>query len=335
MQPPDRHPLDDEPLDRLWIAAAEEVGFRVERTTEAYASTDGRGTLTIGAPETLDRDDSVAQLVLHELCHALVEGEENLRRPDWGLDNTSERDLIREHGCLRLQAHLADGPALRALLAPTTVSRAYYDVIPPFPLAGEDEAAALGRQGAALARTLGWAPVLERALAATAALVRERGRFADGAGRHPLGGALGPAGAQCAGCAWLYQGHGGVRCRQWAGPDGNGHRVAAEFPACARREPALDCQACAACCREGFDRVTVGVREAVVWKHPALVVRRQPRFELARAGGRCAALADTDQARFICTIYQDRPSPCRELTPGDRRCLAARRHLGLSAGSHG
>src|SRR5262245_31654704 len=105
--------LDDGRIDRLWIDAAARAGFRVERTREAYASTDGRGAILIGARETLDDDDSLAQLVLHELCHALVEGEPGLRAPDWGLDNTGDRDLPREHACLRLQAHLADAHALR------------------------------------------------------------------------------------------------------------------------------------------------------------------------------------------------------------------------------
>jgi hypothetical protein len=35
-------------------------------------------------------------MVLHELCHALVEGEAGRRRPDWGLDNTGTRDEGRE-----------------------------------------------------------------------------------------------------------------------------------------------------------------------------------------------------------------------------------------------
>ena len=116
MSAADKHPADNQTIDELWVAAAAAVGLTVERTTDAYASTDGQGTIAIGAAHTLDGDDSLAQLVLHELCHALVQGEENLRRPDWGLDNTSERDLDAEHACLRLQAHLADAHALRSLL---------------------------------------------------------------------------------------------------------------------------------------------------------------------------------------------------------------------------
>src|SRR4051794_26286708 len=256
------HPLDDEAIDRIWMAAAAEVGLRVERTTEAYASTDGRGLLTIGAPETLDPDDSLAQLVLHELCYAGVQGQGTLRAFDWGLDTTPERYLPSEQGCLRLQAHLADRHAPRGLLAPTTVVRPYYDALPPFPLEGSDPAAALARGAAGRAAQPPWAAALERALAATAERVVASGRFAAGSG-HPLGGPITPG--ACGGCAWAYLDRAGeLRCRPRGGPDGNGHRVDARWPACSRWERPLDCRSCAACCREGFDRVTVGVREEVV-----------------------------------------------------------------------
>ena len=56
----------------------------------------------------------LAQLILHELCHALVEGPGALNRPDWGLDNESARDVEREHACLRLQARLAQRQRLES-----------------------------------------------------------------------------------------------------------------------------------------------------------------------------------------------------------------------------
>jgi hypothetical protein len=324
-----RHALADHEIEQIWIAAAAAVGLRVERTREAYASTDGTGVIQIGADETLDHDDSVAQLVFHELCHALVQGEANLRVPDWGLDNTSERDLVAEHACLRLQAHLADAQALRPLMTPTTISRAYYSALPPFPLEGDDEACKQALAGARWSRTTPWREAIDGALAATAAVLRPRGRWAMNDGEHPLGLPAGRAGDTCGRCAWRYPGHdGGGRCRQSAGADGNGQRVDETFPACARFTAALDCRACGACCREGFDAVGVGVREAVVWRRPELVVRQGHRFSLLRAGGRCAALAG-EAGRYTCQIYEDRPQACREVTPGDRRCLAARRRVGL------
>jgi hypothetical protein len=331
----DRHALNDNDIERIWIQAAARVGFRVERTQDAYATSDGGGLVAIGADETLDRDDSVAQLVFHELCHALVQGEENLGRPDWGLDNTSDRDLVAEHACLRLQAHLADAHALRALMTPTTISRAYYVELPANPLAGGDEACRLADRGARWSRTAPWREALDQALGDTAAWVRPRRRWSMSDEVHPLGFALGPPGASCDDCAWRYQGWDGrSRCRQSAGGDGTGHRVDGTFPACAHFQEPLDCRACGACCREGFDSVTVGMREPVVWRQPALVLRQGPHFRLLRAGGCCAALA-VDQAaaagpgRYRCTIYEDRPQACHRVMPGDARCLSARRRVGL------
>ena len=80
--PPSTHRYHD-PLALVWIACAERVGFRIERTPHAYASTDGRGTIYIGTDDLLDPDDSLAQMILHELCHALVEGGEGERQVDW------------------------------------------------------------------------------------------------------------------------------------------------------------------------------------------------------------------------------------------------------------
>jgi hypothetical protein len=328
MTTPPRHALFDSRIEQIWIDAAARVGLTVQRTGDAYATTDGSGIIAIGAEETLDHDDSVAQLVFHELCHALVQGPENLRVPDWGLDNTGDRDLVCEHACLRLQAHLADAQALRALMTPTTISRAYYLALAAFPLDGTDEASQRAVRGARWAAEAPWRAALDEALAATAALVRPRGRWAMEDGAHPLGLPAGPADRRCGECAWRYQGSDGARCRQSAGADGNGHRIDDGYPACARFESALDCQDCAACCREGFDQVTVRMREPVVWRRPELVVRKGHHFSLLRAGSRCAAL-EQEGPRYRCAIYDDRPQACHQVMPGDARCLSARRRVGL------
>ena len=104
-------PLARAEIERVWIDAAARLGLSVVRTADAYATSDGRGLIAIGVGPVLDVDDAVAQLVFHELCHAITEGDGALTRPDWGLDNTSPRDVVREHACLRLQAHLADASA--------------------------------------------------------------------------------------------------------------------------------------------------------------------------------------------------------------------------------
>lgn len=167
-----RHAYLD-PLDAVWIAAVQRIGFRVVRSPEVFASTDGRGRLFIGSSETLDPDDCLAQMLFHELCHSLVQGESNLASPDWGLSNESDRDVVREHACLRVQAALAARHELRAFLAPTTEFRAYYDALPSDPLApAHDPASSLAREALARAESPPWAPHLRRALDATNAIVR-------------------------------------------------------------------------------------------------------------------------------------------------------------------
>jgi hypothetical protein len=329
-------PLATAAIERVWIDAAARIGFRVVRTADAYATSDGRGIIAIGVGEVLDRDDAVAQLVFHELCHALTEGDAALALPDWGLDNTSGRDVVREHACLRLQAHLADAHGLRALMAPTTEYRAYHDALPDAPLGdGDDPAIAIAREAAARAAAPPWAAPLGDALAATAAELAR-------ATLHPLGLPLGPANETCGSCAWLYSGGRGKaveRCRQVAGPQSDGARTRRDLPACARWEPPVDCATCGACCREAYHSVTVSVRDPVVWKQPDLVERHGHRFEIRRDGERCAALADrrNDPTRapgdrvFTCAIYEDRPQACRDFAAGGRHCLDARRRVGLSA----
>lgn len=158
-----------DPLDLVWQDAARRLGLQLVRGSEVFAATDGAGTLTLGTADTLDPDDCLAQMILHECCHWLVQGEASFDVPDWGLDNESERDVVREHACLRTQAALLDPHGLRAFLAPTTDFRAYYDELLPDPLAGTDESVGLATRAVALSRTDRFAP-LHRALARTRAI---------------------------------------------------------------------------------------------------------------------------------------------------------------------
>ena len=109
-----------DPLDLVWLKAAAELGMSVRRSGEVYASWDGERVLTLASNADFDADDSLAQLIFHEICHALVAGPSERQRPDWGLDNTSERDLVYEHACHRLQATLAGRYGLRDFFAVTT-----------------------------------------------------------------------------------------------------------------------------------------------------------------------------------------------------------------------
>ena len=129
-----------DPLAQIWLDCAARVGLRVVRSGDAYASYqppgDGRGTLIIGDDASLDADDSLAQMIFHELCHSLVQGEDAFERADWGLDNETDRDAWREHACLRVQAVLAARHGLRGFFAPTTDYRAdFWDQLPADPLA--------------------------------------------------------------------------------------------------------------------------------------------------------------------------------------------------------
>ena len=267
-------------------------------------------------------------MILHELCHArLVEGETAWQRPDWGLDNTSLKDEVRETACLRLQAALATPRGLRTVLAPTTDHRPIYDELPRDPLTPRrDPSVVAARLGLARARREPFAPHLEAALDATAAIARvvpaREGSLWSTAeavsGRHPAGFFLGVAGS-CADCAWRA----GKTCRQ------SGSRVDERWPGCERHEPALDCQDCGACCREAYHSVTIGPRDPVIKKHPSLVVARESYREIRREGDRCAALQVGE--RYACTIYEDRPKPCRGFTVSSANCLEARRRVGLSS----
>lgn len=170
-----------DPLDRVWLACAERIGLRVVRSGDAYASSDGAGTLVLGTAETLDADDCVAQMVFHELCHALIQGEDSLRARDWGLDNRTDRDEPRERACLRLQALVAAEYELRSFLAPTTDHRSFFDCLGGDPLAqapAEEHAWVL----AALARLERppFAPHVRDALRVTAQIVALTRPFRNG-----------------------------------------------------------------------------------------------------------------------------------------------------------
>ncbi len=195
-------------LAQIWLTTAARIGLTVRRSAEVYASTDGRGQLYVGTDETLDADDSMAQMIFHELCHALVEGPTSFTQPDWGLDNTGPRDVVREHACLRVQAALVREYGLGLLLAPTTDFRYIYDRLGSAPLgdgrsddardaipdADEDhqdgdsraQSIALAQAAYARADTRPWAPHLRAALHATAAICDIVAPFGDQPGADSL-----------------------------------------------------------------------------------------------------------------------------------------------------
>jgi len=96
---------------------------------------------------------------------------------------------------------------------------------------------------------------------------------------------------------------------------------------------ALDCQRCGACC--ATYRVSFYWADGETWQTPAGMTERvAPLYSCmvgtSRASPRCIALAGTVGKVATCTIYDQRPPPCREVQPGDERCLKARARHGLS-----
>jgi hypothetical protein len=336
-----------DPLAQVWLGAGRRIGLRVERTRDAYAATDGRGTLAIATDGELDADDCLAQMIFHELCHSLVEGEDAFMRADWGMDNTGPDHDWREHACLRVQWILAGRHGLRGLFAPTTDFRAFWDTLAGDVLADRpDRSVQAAIVAIRRAEQPPWAPALGEALAATARIARDAAAFAaPTADARPLWLAVSPAPAPhptqlpagdrattCGTCAWRHEQRGAARCRQ------ANVRIDDAWPACERYEPAaeLDCQTCGACCRAAYHSVEVKRRDPVVKTRPDYIVDRGSYLEIRRDGDRCGALcggevgADDRTTRYHCVIYDDRPQTCRDFTRASAHCLTARRRVGLS-----
>lgn len=333
-----------DPLDAIWLEAAATLGLRVVRSDTAYAAYDGQGTLTIARSTSFDDDDSLAQLVFHEICHALVAGKDALKKPDWGLDNSDDRDRVLEHACNRLQATLAGRVGLRRFFAVTTEHRAYYDALPSDPLAdADDPAVPLARQGAQLSRQNPWKRALGTALQASAEVaaaarsaVDPTSLFRHGPKRHAAGWFEHEnRDLVCGTCAWAYPSATRLRCRQSRHGRGLGAVVGTAQQACARWEKKLadsDCASCGACCREGYDLVQIRAREKTLRLHRGLIAFDTLGPHLPRPNGRCVALAgDGATAAYRCRIYADRPRSCRAFPVGGDACLTARRRVGMSA----
>lgn len=332
-----------DPLAQVWLGAARRIGLRVVRTPDAYATTDGSGTLAIATAEGMDADDSLAQMIFHELCHSLVEGEDSFRAPDWGMDNTGPDHDFREHACLRVQWVLTTRHGLRAVFAPTTEFRTtFWNTLAGDVLADRTDPS-VQLAIAALRRVTQppWAPALEQALAASEQIARAAGPFAsadatslwagvtDARALHPTGLFAGDASGGCGTCAWRYEHRGLSRCRQVDA------KIDPAWSACERYEAALDCQTCGACCRAAYHSVEVSRRDPVVKLQPSYIEDRGTYLEIRRKGDRCSALdggelVDGKQTRFACAIYDDRPRTCREFTLGSEHCLTARRRVRLS-----
>ncbi len=174
------HKRYDDPVNLIWRHAARQMGMQIERSSEVNASWNGEGVLTIGTPDSLDADDCLAQMILHEACHALCEGPESLRRPDWGLESFDPSKKVHEHACLRLQAAFADRYGMRTFFAATTIFRKYYNQLPADPLAaGDDPAIDMARKAWNQANVGPWAQPIYDALRRTAIVLNALNGITD------------------------------------------------------------------------------------------------------------------------------------------------------------
>ncbi len=322
-----RHQYVD-PLSEIWLATAARLGLQVRRVADAYASTDGAGVLSIAIDEELDGDDSLAQMIFHEICHWLVEGPEAATKVDWGIDNTGTDHEWREHACLRTQWVLAGRFGLRAVLAPTTDFRAVWDrfddelLLDRADLSVQAAIKAIGRSDEAP-----WSPALDEALEATALLADAVARVravspgvprraeaedadaANAAGASSSGAAVGPLPSLWTEVNPLRRHPSGLpmgaspaegscgSCAWRVQSDATVRcrhvmtKIEDSWAACERYERALDCLTCGACCREAYQSVELGRRDPMIKLRPEFVVDRGTYLEVLRAGPRCAALS--------------------------------------------
>ena len=312
----------EDPLSSLWLEAAKTLGLHVKRGGDAYATTDGQGTLFLGADSTLDPDDCLAQMILHEICHWLVQGRDSIHWPDWGLDNETNGDEELEHSCLRLQRAILQPYGLENILAPTTDFRLFYDSLPPDPFSERElsDRESIARARAALQRSKKnpWRPVLQPTLQATRKILEALDAgFASltptkkpsatqvnelrtlplltrelqaSSGFHPNGLPF-PQQSQpgwsenCASCAWSSEEGGKRFCLR--SPQ---QPLAPDIPTCVGFETNVDCLTCGACCREAYDTVEVQESDLVRKKHLPLLEERTGGYDMKRRDGRCICL---------------------------------------------
>lgn len=162
-----------DPVELIWLSTARRLGLHIRRDPSIFSRTDGQGLLALGPRDDLDPDDSLAQMIFHELCHWITNGLETYSERDWGFALDDEVDP-REHSCLRLQAWLSDTVGLRRMMGPTGIYRQYYDRIPADPLMPLDdsdwERGVVKGAAEAIARSQGepWREPVREALRATA-----------------------------------------------------------------------------------------------------------------------------------------------------------------------
>ncbi len=108
----------------------------------------------------------------------------------------------------------------------------------------------------------------------------------------------------------------------------------------------LDCVTCGACCfgqnnyvqvfaddvaRLGPEQTATYVAEPVSSTLPSVGRPAEAERFMKMKGGHCSALRtpEPNQPRWLCAVYEDRPTLCRAFERGSASCLAARARRGL------
>jgi len=103
--------------------------------------------------------------------------------------------------------------------------------------------------------------------------------------------------------------------------------VPASLPAA--QDPCLDCGACCATYRVSFHWAEPDSRGLPDHLLEPLTPAYACMAGTNRADPRCVALDGQVGVAVRCTVYADRPSGCRELQPGEDKCLRARQRHAL------
>lgn len=107
-----------------------------------------------------------------------------------------------------------------------------------------------------------------------------------------------------------------------------------DMPAAASATLSAGCRGCGACC--AAFRVSFYWAEAEVLGLPTTLIEQIGPWYACLAGTdapspRCLALHGELGKRVLCSVYEQRPSPCREVQPGDGQCTKARCRHALAA----
>lgn len=174
-----------DPLDLVWLSACKQLGLRVRRDPSIFSRTDGTGLLAFGPRDTLDADDCLAQMVVHELSHWITNGLETYGQRDWGFP-LDDKTCPKEHAAVRLQCWLATQWGLRHMFGPTGWYRQYWERLPEDPLgpidlsghpdpaaakAWEAQVMALAHQAVQRSQGAPWKGPLDQAFGATRAIL--------------------------------------------------------------------------------------------------------------------------------------------------------------------